>query len=135
MKKQLKKSGFTLIEIVVVLIIVGVLAAIALPNLFANIERSRANEAITNISAFRQTIEACINANSGASTTCGNSIVLPGQVSNFTYGFIGSGANGGATIFGASNRANVVGTVSLVRNTTSGAWTCAATGIYQGVCQ
>lgn len=136
MKNTLNKSGFTLIEIIVVLIIVGILAAIALPNLFNNIERSRANEAITNVSAFRQQVDACITTAAGVSTNCGTNIItLPTQASNFTYTIVGIGAAGGATIAGQSNRAGAVGTVSLVRNSTTGAWTCGGTGVYQGVCQ
>lgn len=51
--------GVTLIELVIVIIIVGVLASLALPRFFLMIERSRAAEAITNIGVIRQAMERC----------------------------------------------------------------------------
>ena len=53
------KKGFTLLEVIVVIIILGVLAALALPRLFSNIEFSRSAEALNSISAVRQSVERC----------------------------------------------------------------------------
>ena len=60
MKNLNNKSGFTLIEIVVVLIIVGILAAIAIPNLFSNINRSRGEEALAKLDSVKATYESCL---------------------------------------------------------------------------
>ena len=58
---MLKKDiqGFTLLELIIVIIIVGVLASLALPKFFAMIEESRSVEALSNISAIRQAMERC----------------------------------------------------------------------------
>jgi prepilin-type N-terminal cleavage/methylation domain-containing protein len=52
--------GFTLLEVLVVIIIVGVLAAVALPSLFRNIERARAAEAIATIGIIKRNIDGCV---------------------------------------------------------------------------
>jgi prepilin-type N-terminal cleavage/methylation domain-containing protein len=52
-----KCAGFTLLELVIVIIIVSVLASIALPRFFKIIERSKAVEAISSLRMIRMAIE------------------------------------------------------------------------------
>jgi len=91
MKLKRNQRGFTLLEIIIVIIIVGVLASLALPRFFRTVEYSRGTEALTNINAIRQSMERCYlqrNAYTGC-TAFGNLDLedptgSPNQ--HFTYG-------------------------------------------------
>lgn len=67
-----KKSGFTLLEIIIVVIIVGVLASLALPKFFSTVEFSRAQEALSALATIRGGLERYYvskgNTYTGAST-------------------------------------------------------------------
>ena len=52
-----KRSGFTLIEIMVVVVIIGLLAAIVVPNVLVRLEEARRTTAKTQIEAFATSLE------------------------------------------------------------------------------
>lgn len=104
LKKLRNKNGFTLIEILVVLIIVGVLAMISLKNYFLWIEKSRSAEAIGLLEVIKSTIEPQIQAKSIAvCDAANNSIPIPaGSFHDFIYNIVDSMPQGQNFIFGTT---------------------------------
>jgi len=52
-----KNSGFTLVELAVVVVIIGVLAAFAVPRFLASVERSKAAEAFNYLATIHSSME------------------------------------------------------------------------------
>jgi len=55
--KSIVKAGFTLVELAVVIVIIGVLAAFAVPRFKASVERSKAAEAFNYLSSIQAAME------------------------------------------------------------------------------
>lgn len=83
----MKKRGFTLIELMVVVVIIGILAAIAIPNFIKIVEKAKIASVKANMHTLQVTVESLSIAHSGAYPTAGNdgddiSNELPGNFKN-----------------------------------------------------
>jgi prepilin-type N-terminal cleavage/methylation domain-containing protein len=87
--KQINKDSFTLIEIIVVLIILGVLCAVALPNIFSWIRKSHAAEALIIVKNMGNQFSAC--AYTGKTATQCETDIINQCVANLGPNFTCSG--------------------------------------------
>jgi prepilin-type N-terminal cleavage/methylation domain-containing protein len=49
-----KTKGFTLIELIIVVVIIGILALVAIPRYFANVAKAQKSQVYANLDALRQ---------------------------------------------------------------------------------
>ncbi len=113
------QQGFTLVEILVVIIIVGVLASLALPLLFRNVERSRATEALGVIGAVKRQVEACAMPLNNNFTTC-NDYTLIGMIDPSYNASTNASAHYAYTITTAATSFQVVATRNAFENGNAG---------------
>lgn len=95
---RIRQSGFTLIELMIVIVIIGVLAGIAIPAYNDYLMRARISEAVNGLSDMRVKMEQYFQDNRSYAGACaaGTLAPLPADTKNFTF-TCENACGGGAT--------------------------------------
>ena len=83
-----ESTGFTLVELMIVVVIVGILSAVALPNFLSQTDKAKATEATSKISALLKEAYAEYQFDgvvADVTTAMGGSATTASDTGNFTY--------------------------------------------------
>lgn len=129
------QKGFTLIELMIVVAIIGILAAIAIPQYQNYIAKSQVSRVMNETAAMRTAVETCL-LDGIAEADCQfgwtNSNLLGATVQNpgleITFGATSSDPTTITATFGNNSAQAINGeTLEWTRAGSTGAWTCATT--------
>ncbi|MDQ1208886.1 type IV pilus assembly protein PilA [Acinetobacter baylyi] len=135
------QKGFTLIELMIVVAIIGILAAIAIPQYQQYTAKSQMTRAVAELGAVKTAVEGCINEGNLAAGACDVGFTGSTIVSMAEPMAVDANATSSTTVnttaltteskidgtMGGKAAASVAGAVVTWQRGSAGGWTCAIT--------
>ncbi len=124
------QQGFTLIELMIVVAIIGILAAVAIPAYQDYTAKAQASEGFTLLGGMKTPVAEAVAASglAGGCVTPTGAVTAGKYVASLTIAAAGADCSAKAVYAAANINPKVASKdVTFLFNTTTGAWTCAST--------
>ncbi len=135
------QKGFTLIELMIVVAIIGILAAVAIPAYQDYIKKAKFQDIISSASSLESAISVCMNENAGVATLCdtaekiGVGTITPSKEAGTALAITALTAAVTATALASAGSYTYLNTPTLAAGASAMTWTQTGSCLAAKVCK